>query len=597
MAEEFTTIWCVKDKTGESFIGDWTTGTPVSSLDKAVYFSIPTPVDEDTACDLGEHIAGLIESTGCTNWCIEVWNEDYTVKYAEIQINSVGMAIAITEKTPATLARHIRKIAKEYLSDYIYAATSKLILKAAKGIAAPTEDGAATIEKAVTEEDKVKTLIDEICKNTKADIVKPKETLAEYVCEDNLKTELEEIKDFFENEKTYTDAGIRIPKGILFKGLPGTGKTYAARCIAGSVECYFMTCTASALQGMYIGSGAENIRNVFRGAKELRRCSGKGVIVFIDEIDSFGNRESHGGSTSGEEDRTLNQLLAEMSGFEDSEGIMVLAATNFPERLDDALMRSGRFSRQITIDPPNEHARRMLCEHYFGKVKLPLKDIDYDDITQLTPGFTPADIQELANESGILALRAKSKSIEKDNVDEAINKTITKDVRKPDKAEILKIVALHECGHVLAEFLYNDKFSLKVTNYAYGDAGGFTQPNKEISGLISKEKYVAKIKMLLGGRVAEMSKRQCTTGASDDLRRAVALIKNYFTIYHFEEYSPKDIDDIVQCKLTEIQEEMIKDFEEPEKSKTLTELTKALCYKRTLHASDIAAIITKELGI
>lgn len=597
MAEEFTTIWCVKDKTGEYFIGDWTTGTPVSSLDKAVYFSIPVPVDEDTACDLGEHIAGLIESTGCTDWCVDVWNEDYTVKYADIQINSVGMAIVITDKTPATLARHIRKITKEYLSDYIYAATSKLILKAAKGIAAPTEDGATTIEKAATEEDEIKNLIDEICKNTKADIVKPKETLAEYVCEDSLKTELEEIKDFFENEKTYTDAGIRIPKGILFKGLPGTGKTYAARCIAGSVECYFITCTASALQGMYIGSGAENIRNVFRGAKELRRRSGKGVIVFIDEIDSFGNRETHGGSTSGEEDRTLNQLLAEMSGFEDSEGIMVLAATNFPERLDDALMRSGRFSRQITIDPPNEHARRLLCEHYFGKVKLPLSDIDYNDITQLTPGFTPADIQELANESGILALRAKSKSIERDNVDEAINKTITKDVRKPDKAEILKIVALHECGHVLAEFLYNDKFSLKVTNYAYGDAGGFTQPNKEASGLISKEKYMAKIKMLLGGRVAEMSKRQCTTGASDDLRRAKVLIKNYFTVYHFEEYSPKDIDDIVQCKLTEIQEEMLKDFEEPEKSKTLSELAKSLCIKRTLYASDIAAIITKELGI
>jgi cell division protease FtsH len=204
-------------------------------------------------------------------------------------------------------------------------------------------------------------VVEKVKKQSKADIVKPKETLADYVCSDSLKEELLEVKNFFENASVYKSAGIRIPKGILFKGVPGTGKTYAARCIAGDVDCYFMTCTASSLQGMYIGSGAENIRNVFEGAKALRKASGKGVIIFFDELDSLGSRVSHSGSASGEEDRTLNQLLAELSGFEDVEGIMVLGATNYPERIDDALMRSGRFSRQITIEIP--------CRKKYVKIK------------------------------------------------------------------------------------------------------------------------------------------------------------------------------------------------------------------------------------
>ena len=211
-------------------------------------------------------------------------------------------------------------------------------------------------------------LCEDISNNTKAEIVKPKETLKDYICNDLLKQELEEIKDFFENSGTYKAANVEIPKGILFKGPWGTGKTYAARCIAGTVDCYFMTCTASALQGQYIGSGAENIRMIFKGAKILAEKSGKGVILFIDELDSFGDRQHRSGGAGGEEDRTLNQLLAEMSGFTDSENIMVLAATNFPERLDSALMRSGRFGRQITIDYPDDKERLHMVNYYFNKI-------------------------------------------------------------------------------------------------------------------------------------------------------------------------------------------------------------------------------------
>ena len=249
-----------------------------------------------------------------------------------------------------------------------------------------------------------------------------------------------------------------------------------------------MTCTASALQGQYIGSGAENIRAIFKGAKLLAEKSKKGVILFIDELDSFGDRQNRSGGAGGEEDRTLNQLLAEMSGFTETENIMVLAATNFPERLDSALMRSGRFGRQITIDYPDDFERLNMVKYYFDKIKIPLeKTVSKDDIASLTKGLTPADIKEIANESGILTIRQHQTEISLDNINEAVNKVITKNIRHPDKStEELELVTAHECGHVLAEVIYNNSVPIKVTNYAYGNAGGFTQSAEVLSGIIHK---------------------------------------------------------------------------------------------------------------
>lgn len=437
-------------------------------------------------------------------------------------------------------------------------------------------------------------LCESISRNTKAEIVKPKETLADYICNDLLKTELEEIRDFFEHSATYKSAGVVIPKGILFKGPWGTGKTYAARCIAGTVDCYFMTCTASALQGQYIGSGAENIRAIFKGAKLLADKSGKGVILFIDELDSFGDRANRSGGAGGEEDRTLNQLLAEMSGFTESENIMVLAATNFPERLDSALMRSGRFGRQITIDYPDDYERLHMVKYYFDKIKIPLEPgVEHDNIADLSKGLTPADIKEIANEAGILTIRQSKSNITLDNINEAVNKVITKNIRHPDKdAKELHLVTAHECGHVLAEVLYNNTIPIKVTNYAYGDTGGFTQSAEVMSGILPKERFINEVKILLGGRAAEEAVcKYITNGASNDLEKAKNLIYSYFKYYNFEKYEVKELDQLVINKLDELYNATLEDFKKEVNSKILNDLITSLEVKRVLYSADIVPIV------
>lgn len=437
-------------------------------------------------------------------------------------------------------------------------------------------------------------LVEDISSKTKAEIVKPKETLKDYICNDLLKEELAEIKDFFEHSSTYKKAGVTIPKGILFKGPWGTGKTYAARCIAGSVDCYFMTCTASALQGQYIGSGAENIRAIFKGAKLLSEKSKKGVILFIDEIDSFGDRQHRSGGSSGEEDRTLNQLLAEMSGFTETENIMVLAATNFPDRLDSALMRSGRFGRQITIDYPDDYERKHMVGYYFDKIKLPLeKEASVDIISDLTKGLTPADIKEISNEAGILTIRQSKSEISLDNVNEAINKVITKNIRHPDKSsEELELVTAHECGHVISEVIYNNTIPIKVTNYAYGSTGGFTQSAEVLSGILPKDRFINEIKILLGGRAAEeVMCGYITNGASNDLEKAKKLIYSYFKYYNFEKYQVKDLDQLVIDKIDELYNEVVTDFRKEINNNVLKDLIVILLKKRVLYNSDIVNIV------
>ena len=353
-----------------------------------------------------------------------------------------------------------------------------------------------------------------------------------------------------------------------------------------------MTCTASSLQGMYIGSGTENIRNIFNGAKTLKKVSGKNIIIFIDELDSLGSRDSHGGNTGGEEDRTLNQLLAEMSGFEDCTGIMVLGATNYPERLDSALMRSGRFSRQITIEIPEYEERKELVKYYFNKISIPIdSDTNYDEITLITEGMTPADIKEISNEAGILTIRQKLSTIPLSNINEAINKVITKNIRHPDGTLDTLLVASHEIGHVMAEILYNKTFPIKVTNYSYGDAGGFTQSGKIAHGLITKEAYEANIKILIGGRAAESVLRGVeTTGASSDFKRAKKMIRAYYETYNFETYDSKDIDNVIINKLQYYYDKIVEDFSQENVLNILTELTAKLNKERILYTKDIQAL-------
>ena len=594
----------ITDRSGE-YVKNVLPLDKTTSITDAFSYNIEfSPLDTEAIGDFANDILlKIMNATDSVSWKIEVWELDRSFQWGTLDMDDAGIAVFANDKISEEYQRAIHKLANE-LADYVSSAVLLLLSRKAVGTALKSEDdaddavdssatahGASATAHGASATD-IDSIIESIRKHTKADIIKPKETLADYVCDSALMEELEEVKNFVDNETTYKSLGIKLPKGILFKGVPGTGKTYAARCIAGSVDCYFMSCTASALQGMYVGSGAENIRLVFKGAKTLRDASKKKVIVFIDEIDSFGSRDSHTGDAGGEEDRTLNQLLAEMSGFEDEDGIMILAATNYPERLDDALMRSGRFSRQITIERPDESARRNLVEYYFNKIKMPLIGTDYDEIGALTVGFTPADIQEVSNEAAILAVRRAEADINLDAVNEAINKVITKNIRKPDKAGMPEVVAIHEIGHVVAEAVYLNSISLKVTNFSYGSAGGFTQPAKIMEGIIPKKDLKGYVMSLLGGRVAESMYGEVSTGASEDLDRAKKLIRAYYEKYHFETYEVKELDQIVEDTLSNWTNELFVKFTEPDIKSTIGYLVTSLKAKRTLYKSDIASAVS-----
>lgn len=553
--------------------------------------------DADTVeNELWKPLESIIDQSFNLDWMINVENEEEEV-LAKVLCSGTGVMISVKDELEASEVRAIREVFTG-LADYIM---SKSLEMSVKPMAELTEvyptavaDSPTSCSRPSTIEDPTEEIVKRIEARTKASITKPKETLADYVCNATLRSELEEIRDFFEHKERYVEAGIKLPKGILFKGVPGTGKTYAARCIAGSVDCYFMSCTASSLQGMYVGSGAENIKQVFDGAKALHDASKKGVLVFIDELDSFGSRDSHGGNAGGEEDRTLNQLLAEMSGFEDAEGIMVLGATNYPERIDDALMRSGRFSRQITIDLPDETERFSLVEYYFKKLKLKYdEDCDVAAVAALTTGLTPADIAEIVNEAGILTIRNKLTTVYLDAVNEAVNKVITKNIRKPDRSEDFhNLVAIHESGHVLAEWIYKKEFSVKVTNYSYGDAGGFTQPRFSKDSIISKEDYKNSIMVLLGGRAAEeVLCGAISTGASEDFARASKKIKAYYETYQFEQYEVAKLDQLVEDTLHSWYRECVTEFSIASVKDRLARLADALISERVLYTRDIASII------
>ena len=569
--------------------------TSVKSKAKLIDLEIPHDSD-DLESKVWKFLEKLIDQTSSMTWNMHIETETED-PIAVLAIDDARIALAVADTVDAATTRSIRELCSE-LSAYVMAKSLEIAMSRVTGVATPTADADDTTSTAPTTASvsDIDAVIEKVKKQSKADIVKPKETLADYVCGASLKEELLEVKSFFENASTYKSAGIKIPKGILFKGVPGTGKTYAARCIAGDVDCYFMTCTASSLQGMYIGSGAENIRNVFEGAKALRKASSKGVIIFFDELDSLGSRASHSGSASGEEDRTLNQLLAELSGFEDAEGIMVLGATNYPERIDDALMRSGRFSRQITIEVPEEDERRNLIKYYFGKLTMKFDaDCTVDDVAALTEGLTPADISEIVNEAGILTIRDKRDTVFLQDINEAVNKVITKNIRKPDKdVDFHKLVAIHEIGHVVAEHLYSNTYSIKVTNYSYGDAGGFTQPGEKTRGIVSEKLYRARVMGLLGGRAAEEAVLgYITTGASSDFDRAKKMIRHYFETYHFEKYKHSEIDQVVLDTLQSWYQSCVDVFRETDVSELISELVSNLRKERVLYAKDIAAIASK----
>ena len=348
------------------------------------------------------------------------------------------------------------------------------------------------------------------------------------------KLELTEVVDFLKNADRFTAIGAKIPKGVLLVGPPGTGKTLLARAVAGEAGVPFFSISGSEFVEMFVGVGASRVRDLFEQAKSNAPC-----IVFIDEIDAVGRQRGAGlGGGNDEREQTLNQLLTEMDGFEGNTGIIIIAATNRPDVLDAALLRPGRFDRQVVVDRPDYAGRREILQvHSRGKTLS--KDVDLDKIARRTPGFTGADLSNLLNEAAILAARRSLTEISMDEVNDAIDRVLAGPEKKnrvmSEKRKTL--VAFHEAGHALVGALMPDYDPVqKISIIPRGQAGGLTwfTPSEERmeSGLYSRSYLQNQMAVALGGRVAEeiiFGTEEVTTGASNDLQQVTRVARQMIT--------------------------------------------------------------------
>ena len=349
------------------------------------------------------------------------------------------------------------------------------------------------------------------------------------------KVELSEIVDFLRNPGKYTKLGARIPKGVLLVGSPGTGKTYISRATAGEAGVPFFTISGSDFVEMFVGVGASRVRDLFNEAKKNAPC-----IVFIDEIDAVGRRRGAGlGGGNDEREQTLNQLLVEMDGFDGNLGIIILAATNRPDVLDPALLRPGRFDRQIVIGMPDIKAREEIFRLYTKNKPLD-KDVSPEILAKRTPGFSPADIENLINEAALLTARRNGTKIRMDEIEEATTKVMAgpqKKSRVISDAE-KKLTAYHEAGHAIVMRATPGSDPVhQITIIPRGMAGGFTMWLPEEDRFFETRGHmIDNIKHLLGGRVAEELKLDdISTGASNDLERATGIARQMITKYGFSE--------------------------------------------------------------
>jgi len=350
---------------------------------------------------------------------------------------------------------------------------------------------------------------------------------------DEAKQELEEIVDFLKNNQKYLSLGAKIPRGVLVVGAPGTGKTLMAKAVAGEAGVPFFSISGSDFVEMFVGVGASRVRDLFEQAKKHAPC-----IVFIDEIDAVGRQRGAGlGGGHDEREQTLNQLLVEMDGFDGTTGIIIIAATNRPDILDNALLRPGRFDRQVVIDRPDIQGREQILNvHIKGKPLAP--DVDIKTLAKRTPGFTGADLSNLINEAALLAARREKKEIEMEDMEEAIDKVIAGPEKKSriiDDRE-KENTAYHEVGHaLLAKFLKNCDPLHKVTIIPRGMALGLTMTLPEKDHLTyKKNQLMDKITMLMGGRIAEEIKfgpDEITTGAQNDIEKATDLARKMVTTF------------------------------------------------------------------
>lgn len=343
------------------------------------------------------------------------------------------------------------------------------------------------------------------------------------------KEELKEVVEFLRQPKKFLELGARIPRGVLLLGSPGTGKTLLARAVAGEANVPFFNISGSEFVEMFVGVGASRVRDLFKKAKKNSPC-----ILFIDEIDAVGRRRGAGlGGSHDEREQTLNQILVEMDGFDPSTNIIVMAATNRPDVLDPALLRPGRFDRQVVLDNPDLNDREEILKVHARKKPL-AKDVSLRKIAERTPGFSGADLSNLLNEGAILAARKNKKLIDMEDFFEAAEKVMLGPERKSrvlsDKEK--KVTAYHEAGHaIVAHFLPNSDPVHKISIIARGRAGGYTlKLPTEDKHMYSKTEYQEEIAVLLAGFITEREiYGEVTTGATSDLRRATSIARRLVT--------------------------------------------------------------------
>ncbi len=353
------------------------------------------------------------------------------------------------------------------------------------------------------------------------------------------KEEVEELIDFLRNPKRFQKLGARIPKGVLLVGPPGTGKTLLAKAVAGEANVPFYYISGSDFVELFVGVGASRVRDMFKEAKRNAPC-----LIFIDEIDAVGRQRGTGlGGGHDEREQTLNQLLTEMDGFGANEGIIIIAATNRPDVLDPALLRPGRFDRQVTVSLPDSKERKQILEVH-ARNKILAKDVNLQNIAERTPGFSGADIENLLNEAALLAVRRNRNDISMDEIDEATDRVLmgpAKTSRKITDNE-KKLVSYHEAGHaVIGLKLENANEVHKITIIPRGVAGGYTMmlPKEEKIGIATEKELLASITGLLGGRASEeIFLGEITTGASDDFKKATNIARSMVTEYGMSELGP-----------------------------------------------------------
>nr|WP_318528562.1 ATP-dependent zinc metalloprotease FtsH [Plectonema radiosum] len=357
------------------------------------------------------------------------------------------------------------------------------------------------------------------------------------------KEELQEVVTFLKQPEKFTAVGARIPKGVLLVGPPGTGKTLLAKAIAGEAGVPFFSISGSEFVEMFVGVGASRVRDLFKKAKENAPC-----IIFIDEIDAVGRQRGAGiGGGNDEREQTLNQLLTEMDGFEGNTGIIIIAATNRPDVLDAALLRPGRFDRQVIVDAPDMKGRLEILQVHARNKKVD-KSVSLEAIARRTPGFTGADLANLLNEAAILTARRRKESITLLEIDDAVDRVVAGMEGTPlVDSKSKRLIAYHEVGHALVGTLLKDHDPVqKVTLIPRGQAQGLTwfTPNEE-QGLISRSQLLSRITSTLAGRAAEeivFGKPEVTTGAGDDLQKVSGMARQMVTRFGMSDLGPLSLE-------------------------------------------------------